>query len=232
MAVTQDDTTQGAVAPKPVSPGGAAPVGNMVSTPHNASGATGSPQRAAQGADGVAPLGHIEQLIKTEPGISQYALRAAIVQDALGRLSHGDNPLKQSFADFLKTLTESLRQGTDLQDLMEAALAKRLGGTGQWIEDYVQRIAGYTTEDEQGPTSPWTHQAKAELDQRNPEMTSAMQASVAGGPQMDGWTPEALLREWLHGPSAAYAFGNVQPIKAEVQGQGVPDAIAGGPLGA
>ncbi len=223
MAVTKDDTTQGAVQPGDYgfTPAGSKPPAGAKPIP-NAKPGTGAKPQPMPMTPGQ--TGHIETLIKNEPGISQYALRSAIIINALGNLAHSGDVMKFPFPDFLKQLHEALTQDSGVMDLMEAALAKRMGANAPWIDqymqDYIARRAGYVTEDEQGPALP-TQVAKAELDQRNPDRVI---------PQYEDWSPADILREYIFGNSAAgLAGGLASTIKAEDQGQGVPGAPIGAP---
>lgn len=263
MAVTKDDTTQGAVHPPsgqhtPTPPGSFGPGGvgqarQIENAPSQGGGGpagNGPPRQAIPipGTGGnpnpvISPMGHIETLVKTEPGLSPYALRSALTIAALSQLAHGDDPLKNTFQDFVTTLRQSMQQPAELMDAMEAALAHQLGGQSEWINNELNRIragvtdyaalrAGYVTQDEQGPALP-TQVAKAELDQRTtpPQEADHMAQGAGHGPtpQYEDWSPAALLHQWLMGPSAAQAAGVVEPIRAEAQGQGVPGAPIGAP---
>ncbi len=212
MATTKDDTTQGAVRPAPNTP---KPVTNPIGG--SAAELVGSQRKPAaqyikdsagyQVADEQGPalpvgaarfeaenLSHITQLIKTEPALSQYALRTAIIINTLGQISHGGNMLKYPFPDFLKNLNEALTQDSGVMDLMEAALAERMGANASWIQEKMGPLAA-----------------------------QHMQQGAAAGStptQYQDWSPSDLLHQYMMGPSAGQSAQMIGTLQAEAQGQG------------
>lgn len=127
MAVTKDDTTQGAVAPRPISPGG---------SPPPSQGGGGGPNVSFEEAfPDARVISYIGQVVKDQPQISQYALRAAVMT-ATARMLNGDNdPLSYPYADYLRDLTGYLQAPSTVMDAIEARIALKLGAGSNWVRN-------------------------------------------------------------------------------------------------
>lgn len=140
MAVTKDDTTQGAVPPKQASPlsaapstGGGGPTGKPVGQAVPMGGVSngqGQPQAVPVPFD---PLQNLRTLVKQQPGISQYALRSAI-QTLVARMLNGDaaDPLRYPYEDFLRDVTGYVTYPSTVMDAIDGRIALQLGVNADW----------------------------------------------------------------------------------------------------